>query len=543
MKTMDNISARFIIKFKDDFLLNEQLVQQWNIKISEPSYYENSSKYIERKKASNSNLGNHLEQNEYIDFTLLDTFMLNFSLKGLTINYLYYEHPISIFNTLLLKASDTEILRLANFYNYFDVSITQDYFGDNFEEMNNFIFEQLYPFEPIKSNARINFNNSPIEHIYIKGIPTFTESPSSLPATPVLIPEMMLPNSPINLDSRSVTLYDLEFAWDTIYPELLDNIENKTPFFPPTYRSIISTSGMYFNNYKIHGKKVLALLKSENNSVGINGLLTDSIEVKLSSVLTTPSGINLRTKEESSLLSCFYELSSPSKQAPQGSIILIEISTSPYPLEIQPAIFELIKLATTLKLVVIEGAGNDNKDFSTMVVLPTISNRPRPTVSSGNNDIDKLQESFTDYVNEYKSKIGTYPLIIWNTYSSIGIVTNFKTNNSGAIIIGAYSHDTSGQIIRYQFSNFDNNSIEDKRKVQIYAYGGGIIPDDNFEATSAASALIAAIAVAIQSHRKSGKQPLTSSQILSLLLNNTNYPCLNGKIPKWNLILPKINTI
>jgi hypothetical protein len=81
--------------------------------------------------------------------------------------------------------------------------------------------------------------------------------------------------------------------------------------------------------------------------------------------------------------------------------------------------------------------------------------------------------------------------------------------------------------------------------IVIYAFGGGIIQDYNFEATSAASALIAAMVVAIQSHRQHTKKPLNSAEVLSLLLlnNTTNYPNLNGKIPKWDLVLPNINTI
>jgi hypothetical protein len=574
---MENISARFIIKFKDDFLLTEELAQKWNIKIENSLYFKNAQRYIERKKSIDIPFSKTEKLSNYQDTGLFDNFMNGFMTKGLTLNYLYHEHPISIFNDLLEKIPNNEIEPLANFYNYFDVLVTTDNFEGSFKDMNNFIFDQLYACEPTKKKMKKIYNNNPIEHIYVKGIPNLTESPprTTTTTTPVLVPEMGLPNRPISSKTHAATLFDLEFAWGTDYTELLSKTVTTelTPFFPINYRAAESTfsSSIILENFKLHGKKVLTVLSSKSNNTNIDGLLTDNINIQLSSVFSAGESKPRQVvgKEESSLLACLYypniteavQSGVRTNVAPteSGSVILFEISTPPYPLEIQPAIFQLIKLATSLGLIIIEPAGNDGKDIASLVSIPTIRNRREPlSVVGEDSNLTKLRENYLNLVDTYTSITGnSYPFVAW-TFDR-NLVNTFKNSNSGAIIIGAYGKNIEypHEIKKLSSSNFDSRA---NSKVKIYGYGQDInLGFGTFGSTSAASALIAAMAIAIQSLRKEANRPILNvAQMLKILLENSypfptivQYSTVSGivnlnvemNIPHWNNVLNNINTI
>jgi hypothetical protein len=210
-----------------------------------------------------------------------------------------------------------------------------------------------------------------------------------------------------------------------------------------------------------------------------------------------------------------------------GDIILIAIASektsNKYPLEAEPLIYFLFQITTQLDLIVIESAGNSEKD---------ISEKPKIAVA--------IADKETNLVRKYLEELcAINPLYVgvlesFETFANIPqtFYNNFWTHSSGAILVGAaIDIGCNDGWNKLEGSNYSTG------KVEVYATVGHSSKNENVETldfdydnpidkskittkfsfTSAAAAVIAGVAVSIQATAKKEGKLITPQKMLELL--------------------------
>lgn len=148
-------------------------------------------------------------------------------------------------------------------------------------------------------------------------------------------------------DGTGQALVDLEWGWTFNHEDLVDH-------------GITLISGSN-NSYFFHGTSVLGEVAARDNTVGCVGITPAVGSVRCVSQWLTGGG---------------YSTSQPILDAVAvmgfGDVLLLEAQTSLWgyvrvPVEIEPAVFDVIRLATALGIVVVEAAGNGGVDLDTVV--------------------------------------------------------------------------------------------------------------------------------------------------------------------------------
>jgi hypothetical protein len=245
--------------------------------------------------------------------------------------------------------------------------------------------------------------------------------------------------------SNKIKFIDIEQGWVTDPQRVLVNA--------------LPSTGLNFPTFKDHGKSVLSVILKKPDALG-SGIAPGTNAYFVSQ--WRPDG-NFNTAD--AILTAISELSF-------GDIILLEAQVLEYPhtnklwpVEIQPAIFESIKLATSLGITVIEAGGNGQVHMGE------------------GNDLD-------NYINEQGRKTLN--------------MNELDFKDSGAILVGAASDKFPHRRIRY--SNFGS-------RINCYAWGERVSTEgshlgpadiaiesyrNKISGTSSASAIIAGAAILIQ---------------------------------------------
>jgi hypothetical protein len=329
-----------------------------------------------------------------------------------------------------------------------------------------------------------------IELAYVETGPSFP--PSSLDVSGQFeIHQGYLRSAPVGIDAACAWSYrggdgagrvkfiDIEQGWNT---------DSRNAF-----AKTLSCSGLNFPEFKDHGEKVLGVILKQPDSTGGRGIAPGANAYIVSQ--WRPDG-NFNTAD--AILAAISELES-------GDIILLEAQVFEFPdmnclwpVEIQPAIFETIRLATARGVTVIEAGGNGRNCFGEGNDLDHF------TDDQGRNTLDPNSPGFKD---------------------------------SGAILVAAGTDSLPHKRIRY--SNFGS-------RMDCYAWGervstGGshLGPSDiaiesyrnKISGTSSAAAIIAGAAILVQSITESNYgfrlNPKQMRQILSDDLLGT--PSANGR--------------
>lgn len=251
------------------------------------------------------------------------------------------------------------------------------------------------------------------------------------------------------------------------------------------------------HEYQDHGAAVLGIILMQDNNKGGIGI-TPLVKANVISQIS-PKGNHA---VHDAILKATDHLEF-------GDILLLEVQesdTTPFdkywPAEIKPAIFHAIELATALGIIVIEAAGDGSKEENAQ-----------------GNDLDNFKDKNDKY--------------IFNRNSN-----DFK--DSGAIIVGGASDSEAHG--RIKSSNYGN-------RIDCYAWGSnvftigdvvdGYIP--HFNGTSSASAIVAGVAIAVQSIAEAaGKKRLGPAQMretLSHHANGTPSPDRIGVMPDLKKII------
>jgi Subtilase family len=294
-------------------------------------------------------------------------------------------------------------------------------------------------------------------------------------------------------DGKGIKFIDIEQGWN-LDPEKF------------TVKTLPCT-GLNFPAFKNHGEAVLSVILTQHYYNGCKGIAPNANDYVISQ--WRPDG-SFNTAD--AIMAAISQLS-------YGDIILLEaqIYDSPggeylWPVEIQHAVFDVIRLATALGITVIEAAGNGKKSFGDGNDLDNY------TDITGRNPLNRSSPDFMD---------------------------------SGAILVAAASD--AAPHARIMHSNFGN-------RIDCYAWGERVSTEgfhhDSSEmainsyrkkinGTSSASAIIAGCAILVQSITESNHHfrlgPKQMRRILSDDLLGT--PSANGRSSDRLGVMPDLKKI
>jgi hypothetical protein len=290
-------------------------------------------------------------------------------------------------------------------------------------------------------------------------------------------------------DGKNMRLADVEWGWNLDHEDLEG----------------INFTNLRAGNYKAlaHGTSVLGVIAARDNKKHCVG-----ITPHLPSIVTSGQwDSNNKVDSDEAILEAILELE-------VGDVLLLEAQTEMYgyknlPLEAEPAVFDLVWIATYLGAVVVAAAGNGDVDL--------------------------------DAVTNYNGK---------HIFQSNGAAGWY---DSGAIIVGC------GYFYDKEWNPFNNSSYGSR--IDCFADGDGVVTlysdydgeerdkvTSTFSATSAASAIVAGACIAVQSILdEKGKPRLTSRGMRAFLSNpefNTkteNHPDdLIGVMPNLKEIIARL---
>jgi hypothetical protein len=208
-----------------------------------------------------------------------------------------------------------------------------------------------------------------------------------------------------------VRFVDLEAGWNLFHKDLID-------------AGITVISGQPSSKYNDlnHGTAVLGILVAQDTGDGVIGIAHDLVSARVSSIFD-----GLKQNIHMALLEALFELRF-------GDVLLLEevVSTgmTESPLEMDSAVFDLIRMATAYGIVVIEAAGNTSTDLDCLK-------------DGSGRDIRSLKRSSKDF------------------------------RDSGAIVVGGSDplfNSPSGGVIhpRHDFSNYGS-------RLDCFAWAEGIL--------------------------------------------------------------------
>ena len=148
-------------------------------------------------------------------------------------------------------------------------------------------------------------------------------------------------------DGAGQSLVDLEWGWTFNHEDLVAH-------------GISLISGIN-HSYFFHGTGVLGELGAVDNTVGCVGIVPALASVRCVSQWLTGGGYSTSQAIVDAISVMNF-----------GDVLLLEAQTSLWgyslvPVEIEPAVFDAIRLATALGVVVVEAAGNGGVDLDTVV--------------------------------------------------------------------------------------------------------------------------------------------------------------------------------
>ena len=551
------IDLQLVIKLRDTFFLNKEVLNGFfRIKNTE-TYLEENLKLIASQEHQ---LPSEIDSSHPI----IDIFKAVKDL-GLETNYLFDEHhDYDIFNQIQQwyfdntqeRVSELTELSFPNFYNYFVINISKKNFDEDEKMMLEVVLMKLMlNFNKFVRDESIDLENQVLDYFYLKGTPEETSGAASCTYFTQMnfSSRIRIGSSNVNLQrGNNVKIYDIESDWNEANIEILDS----NPATATLLKRIFPDDSYQVEGNKEHGGKVLEVLRAKINDNTIHGIVSDS-EIFLSSTIFKKVANNSNANniiihsEENSLLKTFYSIENGRKvKIENGSIIMFEVALPPYPIEVQPAVWQLIKVATSgLNAIVIEGAGNSEQDISKLTAI-----------QGGHTSlINQLFQYYDEILIKLREQ-GLNPTVFVPNFTNnraVNLINHFINEDSGAIIIGAYIFENN-TFKKEMKSNYDSRDYDSRdnssNKVKVFGIGSGINTTlGDFGNTSAATAVIAGVAATLQSYVKAlprNTKYISSSKMLELLTlsptKNVKHiiartPIILGKVPDVTLAISEIN--
>jgi serine protease len=155
------------------------------------------------------------------------------------------------------------------------------------------------------------------------------------------------PNTSLGGDGAHQALVDLEWGWTFNHEDL-------------AALGITLISGIN-NSYFYHGTAVLGEIAARDNTVGCVGITPAVASVRCVSQWLSGGGYSTSQPILDAIAAMSF-----------GDVLLLEAQTTLWgyvkvPVEIEPAVFDVIRLATALGIVVVQAGGNGGVDLDTVV--------------------------------------------------------------------------------------------------------------------------------------------------------------------------------
>ena len=322
---------------------------------------------------------------------------------------------------------------------------------------------------------------------------------------------------------EGISYIDIEQSWNLAHREWTDATGN--PCITPA-------SLLHGQNYSMpgddpdHGTKVVGVISMQDNVYGGVGIARDAT-LKLVSVWR-----DYLPGETHGSLPYFHDLPDALmfaiSQLQAGNVLLIERQTKAangsnayHPVEMDPAVFAKIRLATALGITVIEPAGN------------------KPNSALQPVDLEQESDSLGRRILDRNNGSGQF-------------------SDSGAIVVAAAfasAMSVPGYVITAQNRAYWHTNSNYGSRVDCFAWGEGVYTAENsntvlatlsFEGTSSASAIVAGAAILVQAlatHYLGG--PLLPFQLRQMLYATGTNPAADnplpiGRMPNLRNIVDKI---
>lgn len=514
------IAYQLVIKFRDNVELYDSFIKDYTSIEDSQLYLDASNDFSVLAENSTNKI------QDSVIYSKLEIVLKDFIVNGFKLNYVFDQHPIDIFLNLFEwfqkeNSQGGSVTPLSdnlfpNFYNYFTIVLSHEDFNDE-QTCRKFLFEKLYSLsflqlEEQEENFRI------FDFFYIKGENELT---APVAGSNQYHADLGIIN---NTGNRTpIKVFDIECAWNPKDSEIDDTGIPLSPIFPMDYSELITQlPSPYIRERKAHGTSVLGILKAERNSNFTKGIAPNA-NINMSSIFGLRQDRVVNSVENAILATLYEKNENTIIRTEKGSIILLEIYMPPYPIEIEPAVWQLIQIATRLGLIVIEAAGNKEYDLADL---------PQPY---GRN-LANLERRYNEAMDKYEADTGESMSLVFGFADNNQIINNFLSNNSGAILVGAYSKNSRNQFYRTANTTYDTRP---NKKIKVYGQGENVSVvinerEEDFGFTSAASAIIAGLAALIQAYARDKGKYIPADKMLTILSlpGHNVYIYVNGALTR-----------
>jgi hypothetical protein len=479
--------------------------------------------------------------------------------------YLFAFNLASLPNQLWSGLSDAANKPLPNFYNYFTIPLP-----DTLSPTQLFdLLDELEPLLPHKSQSPAM---AVLEQAYLKGDPeplASADRPGSVTdGNQNYFTAMHIVTPPTGKGAGvKLTIVEAE-GWYLSHSQFLTSPPQPKLLFPTLLHPLrvsvtdgstapadLLTNPTYTPGLAEHGTKILGVLKARPGdadtptppgkdlcqgivpqaTVRLSSCLVDLV-LKPQSTPTSPQYIKSKLFNEPDAVLAALVGSAP------GDVILIEVGSGgqKFPLEIQPAVYELMQVADRQQVTVVEAAGNERAYIGSRT-MPTDTRSVRNTATNvlETYHSERSRTYWADYTDTYTALKAAYPTISSQYATVDDFVAHYMASNTNAILVGA----TDGAIGRHPDSSWGE-------RVQVFAQGaniltttlGSVTPNsfDITQETSGAAAIIAGVVVSLQSVARAATRPrhapIPPSRVMTLLVgpgSSVVTDSAGGKMPNY----------
>ncbi|MEZ0484914.1 S8 family serine peptidase [Fibrella aquatica] len=567
------MSQNLIIKFRDEILLtSDELVNfaprdeytELALRYSELAGYEYfSPKYIENNRKNWSAFAQLIQkiskETDAAPDYLFDNVDAYLPLSLLEEIKKPEKDGFRRFNNLPEATAD----KIPNLYNYFKISlpdgISNAQIADWLGELGTFLPDASTVARTKLGNVPLHFAPSLLAAVYLVGEPEEASvEPGHMepPLNPALgnqhyLADMSIPLNTTRGQDVGLTILEVN-GWDTTHGQL------ESASFPVVFPTDIIwqgspslTSLRQYPALSTHGTKILGVLRAKHgdsnpmpNGVDLCQGIVPNATIRLASCLSSLS-LALPLRKQYDEASALLEIVNTSER---GDIVLIEVAFNgqKYPVDVVPAMHDLIALARLKEITVVAAAGNKS------LYLPIESN----PASVGQPITQIVPVSLIDAVKPEHSQS------FWMAYRQItdhlrtemgddfveydspeDFIASYQANASAAILVGASRQPE--RVPRRQPRTIvatRKSTSSYGPRVNVYAQGENILSTTiegkyyTTSDTSGASAIIAGFATLLQSQAKQDQYLIQPDEMRILLTQGTTVSnSVGGVIPDYGL--------
>ncbi|GAB2561808.1 S8 family serine peptidase [Spirosoma areae] len=468
---------------------------------------------------------------------------------------------------------------MPNLFNYFRIDFPKDYGQEEAAEL----LDQFGRFLPYKANKsswwlryrlfrwlnglahQVTAKNSLLQYAYLKDdpVPLATSFPTPAQAqqpgmgNQYYLTDMRIPGNFVPDPAAPIRMTVVEVDSWSINHTQLPGLTRSAVIFPTDIRTQILNIPAATDKLS-HGTQILGILSADStNSDNAAGTdlcrgIAPNVSVRLASCITalnrTGDTINSISYEEERAVLAAVSATEP------GETILFELATGGgrFPLDVLPAVYELIDIAYRRDITVVAGAGNDS------AILDTGDNRYYDNYCSLLDDVrddhPASHYSAYDLIHEHIAQLAQEHNISGHAHpqfpSTEEFIQHYQQTPSRAILVGAALRTDGGNTFTVLPTSSRGN------RVKVFAQGHNILttnPGNRFfsamGSTSGSAAIIAGMVVLAQSIAKTRNRVIPPALLFTWLKQSSRgghrvmgLPSgSSGVVPSWRNVEYRLN--